>query len=454
MTLHSLSKHILSVTIPFSKLFSSCIWPTVRSFLFGAILCRGKRTVTAILRSIGLSQEKGFSKYHRILNRLNWSPRKGAAILFKMLLKFLGEERPVLLIDETLERRKGKKIGAKGFYRDAVRSSQSQLVKTSGLKWLVMALSVRFKFAKRAFALPFFSVLQPSKKSSKTQRKRHKTTMDWAIQMVKQIVRWVPNTPFILIGDGGFACVKLAWTCLKMKIDLVSRLKMNARLYASPSPRIPGKRGRKSTKGARLCSFKQMLENEDLPWQEAEISGYSCRKKKIRFLTDTCLWGTDGITPVSIRWVLIVDPEGKLDPLPLMCTDVDLSAIRIIELYIDRWGLEVTFEEVREFLGVETQRQWSEKAITRTTPILMTLYSMVCLIGHHMHEIKPLKSDSTAWYQKETLTFSDLLKAVRESLWRDNLFLRKANDRSSGKNDLQEEEMWMDWVIEKLSGLA
>jgi hypothetical protein len=118
----------------------------------------------------------------------------------------IGNERPVLLIDETLERRKGKKIQAKRYYRDAVRSSKSQVVNTMGLKWLVIALSLRFNFAKRAFALPFFTVLEPSEKSTQKQGKRHKTTLDWSIQMVMQLVRWFPSIPFILVGDGGFAC--------------------------------------------------------------------------------------------------------------------------------------------------------------------------------------------------------------------------------------------------------
>ena len=167
--------------------------------------------MAGILRAIGLSQESGFSKYHRILNSLDWSAKRGSAILLKMLLKIVGKERPVVLIDETLERRKGKKIRAKGYYRDAVRSSRSQVVNTTGLKWLVMALSFRFNFAKRAFALPFFTVLEPSEKSTKKQGKRHKTTLDWSVQMVMQLVRWAPAIPFILVGDGGFACAKLAW---------------------------------------------------------------------------------------------------------------------------------------------------------------------------------------------------------------------------------------------------
>lgn len=441
MNFYSLPSPIIAILWPFSVLFSQPSWFTSLDLLLGAILCRGRRTVTGILRATGLSQNKGFSKYHRILNSLDWSPKHGAEILLKMLLKMVGKERPIILIDETLERRKGKKIRAKGYYRDAVRSSRSKTVNTMGLKWLVMALSFRFKFATRAFALPFFTVLEPSEKSTKKQGKRHKTTLDWSVQMVMQLVRWAPNIPFILVGDGGFACAKLAWTCFKNNIALVSRLKMNARIYDLPNETPPGKRGRKPKKGVRLISFKEMLTREDLPWEDAEIAGYDGKKKRIRYLTNTAMWGADRFEPIAIRWVLVIDSTGDMDPLPLMSTDVNLTAIKIIELYVDRWGLEVTFLETREHLGVETQKQWSDKAIARTTPILMALYSMVCLIGHRMNEEAPLTAEKTAWYDKERVSFSDLLKAVRVAMWKDNLIFRKEFSDPSVKIQLQNEEL-------------
>ena len=226
---------------------------------------------------------------------------------------------------------------------------------------------------------------------------------------------------------------------LQYNIALVSRLKMNARIYALPEKAPAGKRGRKPKKGQRLISFKEMLKMEDLPWQEVEISGYDGKKKKVKYLTNTSMWGADGFCPIAIRWVLVKDPTGEMDPLPLMSTDVNLTAIKIMELYVDRWGLEVTFFEAREHLGVETQKQWSDKAIARMTPIPMALYSIVCLIGHRMNEESPLTTEKTAWYDKERVTFSDLLKAVRVDIWKDNLFFRKEFSDPSVKIQLEKE---------------
>jgi len=314
-------------------------------------------------------------------------------------------------------------------------------VNTTGLKWLVMALSFRFSFAKRAFALPFFTVLEPSEKSTQKQGKRHKTTLDWSIQIVMQLARWFPSIPFILVGDGGFACAKLAWTCFKHGIALVSRLKMNARIYAIPEEAPTGKRGRKPKKGVRLISFKEMLKREDLPRKEVEVAGYNGKKKRVQYLTNTAMWGADGFCPIAIRWVLVRDPKGEMDPLPLMSTDVSLSAIKIIEFYVDRRGIEVTFEEVREHLGVETQRQWSDKAIAGTIPVLMALYSLICVIGHRLNEEKTPVAERTSWYDKENIAFSDLLKAVRMALWKDNLFSGKEFSDPSVKILLQNEDL-------------
>jgi hypothetical protein len=310
-----------------------------------------------------------------------------------MLVQVTGTVNPlVMFLDETLERRNGPKIKAKGYYRDAVRSSRKCVVKSSGLKWLSLALAWRFPFSARCFALPFMTVLEPSIKCDRSKNKRHKTTLDWTIQMLMQVVRWLGDVPVILVGDGGFACGKLAWRCLKLKICLVTRLKMNARLYDIP-PEIGSKRrGRQRTKGLKLYSFKEMILMADLGWKEVIVEGYGGKPKRMKYISNVSLWGGDSFRPVPIRWVLVVDPEGELDPLPLMSTDIHMCPEKIITLYIQRWNLEVTFEEVREHLGVETQRQWSDKAIARTTPILLSLYTLVCLIANRLHEECPKRS--------------------------------------------------------------
>ena len=421
-----LSPAILSFVTPFAILFSYPVWKNAVTLFMGTILCRGDRTVCAALRVMGLSQKVNFSKFHHVLNRVNWSLLSASRILLNLLVTMTSKDTPLTFyVDETLERRKGPKIKAKGYYRDAVRSSKNTVVKSSGLKWLTLAMSWRFPFSQRTFALPFMTALQPSTKSNKLAKRKHKTTIKWTSQMVIQLVRWLKNVPIILVGDGGFACGELAWLCLKLKVNLITRLKMNARLYNFPPVDKPGKRGRKKTKGTKLYSFKEMIEMPDLDWKEFIAEGYGNKSKKLKYISNVSLWGVDGCHPVPIRWVLVVDPEGELDPIPLMSTDFNMSAQKIITFFIQRWNIEVTFEEVREHLGVETQRQWSDKAIARTTPILMGMYTIICLIANRLQEERPIEVAQTSWYEKKDATFSDLLKAVRKILWKDNLIFRK-----------------------------
>lgn len=448
----SLSSVILTILQPFSILFSKPSWKKALTLILGAIICTSKRTVCSSLRAMGLSDDVSFSKYHHLLNRAKWSSLQASKILFFMLISLVSADNPiVIMIDETLERRRGKKIKAKGYYRDAVRSSKSQVVKASGLKWLVMALSIKLPYMTRAIALPFMSVLEPSKKHDEQNNLHHKSTICWACQMIKQVRRWVDKKrQLILVGDGGFAAGNLALDCICNEITLISRLKMNARLFDFPPEKEPHMRGRPSSKGKRLVNFKQMLGLEKLQWNEAEIIGYGGTKRLLRFVSTTCLWGVDGVMPIPIRWVLVIDPTGKMDPLPLVSTDPQLTPKQIIEYYVDRWGLEVTFEETREHLGIETQRQWSDKAIARSTPILMGLYSMVCLMANKLSLQELLKIEMTAWYPKKHVTFSDMLRAVRILIWKDNLFSRKVKISPSIKNISPEMAEWAEDIVKRI----
>jgi hypothetical protein len=332
-----LSPAILSIIAPFAILFSRPVWNNAITLLVGTILCRGKRTVCAALRVMGLSNCTGFAKYHHVLNRAKWSPLSGSKILLKLLAKEVGQDKHVtILVDENLERRKGPKIKAKGYYRDSVRSSKKVVVKSMGLKWLTMALLLRFQFSERYMALPFMSALETSEKSDNAANRRHKTTLQWTMQMVIQVSQWLKYTPITIVGDGGFACGDLAWLCLKLKIELITRLKMNARLYDFPPPDEPSKRGRKRIKGVKLISFREMIGMPDLGWKEINVDGYGNKTKRLKYISNVSLWGVDGFQPVPIRWVLVVDPEGELDPIPLMSANINFSTTPevIIEQYM------------------------------------------------------------------------------------------------------------------------
>lgn len=409
----------------FAPMFTQPVWAHVQVLVAGAILCQGPRTMAGVLRVLGLSDDKGFGKYHRVLSRAKWSGLQGSRILLGMLVVVaLGAGFPVIvLVDETLERRKGKKIKAKGCYRDAVRSSQGAVVKCYGLKWICMTLLVPLPWSRRPWALPFLTLLAPSKQANEKAGRRHKATVDWTAQAVKQVSRWLGRAAFTVVGDGAYACVALAHACLGCNAALVSRLRLDARLYGFPEVPPPGRRGRKPKKGKRLPGLKSLLDEPGQPWHEAEVAWYEGGRKAVRLLSGVCLWHTPGEEPVRLRWVLVVDPEGGERPQAFFSTDINMMPGRIVEVFVMRWNVEVTIEEARRHLGVETQRQWSDRAIARTTPVLMGLFSLACLVALRLVGDGLMPVRQTAWYRKQEATFSDVLALVRRAIWGRKYFI-------------------------------
>ncbi len=414
-----LPEAIIALLTPFAPLFTKPVWGHVQVLLAGALLCRGPRTVAAVLRVLGLDQERRFEKYHRVLSRARWSGRQGAKILLGLLISLLKPGWPVLVgIDETVERRSGNKIKAKGCYRDAVRSTQKQVVKCYGLKWVSLMLLVPLPWSERVWALPFLTVLAPSKRANEAAGRRHKTVVDWTCQLVKLVSRWL-GRGWVLIGDGGYACVRLAKQCSEgaVKVTLISRLRLDAGLYAFPKPPPFGRRGPKPKKGKKLRKLAQRVGEALAYGKDVDVRWYGGQHKRLRILSAICLWYTPGYPPVAIRWVLVVDPSTPEKAEAFFSTDVDLKPEQIIEWFVLRWNVEVTFEESRRHLGVETQRQWSDQAIARTTPALLGLFSITCWIAYHLTQGRSPCAQGGAWYRKANATFADVIALVRRTIW-------------------------------------
>jgi hypothetical protein len=410
----------------------------------GAILCKGGRTVCGALKVLGLQGEQAFTNYHRVLNRAQWNTLEGSKILLLQIIKALSITELVVALDDHVERRSGEKIKGKGCYRDAVRSSRKFIVRCFGLKWIAMMVAVKLPWSKRIFALPFLTVLAPSQKANRARDKKHKTSVDWARQMCYQLRRWLPQMTIRLVVDGGFASADLAWTALKLNISLISRLRLDARIF--DFPQMKKGPGRPAKRGHRLPSPKTLLQCSDTPWQETEVQWYGGRKKKIQYVTTTCLWSPIGGEAIPIRLVVIKDPARRFKPAALMSTDINLSVLVIIAEFVKRWAVEVTFREVREHLGVETQRQWSDKAIGRETPALFALYSIIILIGLQLGKV-PMRT--AAWYSKQSNTFSDILVEVRRILWRERYFAQVVEN--GDLTEILSRDGLMDEIIDHLA---
>jgi hypothetical protein len=423
-----LPAQIITLLAKFEPIFDKRVWKHATILLIGAILTPGKRTVTAALRIMGLSDEKHFINYHRVLSRATWSCLALSRILFGLLVAvLLTNNAPLLVvIDDTLERRRGAKIKAKGVFRDAVRSSEKHVVTCFGLRWVCMMLLVPLPWATRPWALPFLTVLAPSERTQTQRGKRHKSCVDWARQMLKQVYRWCASRPLVLLVDGGYAAVSLGLTCnaFAHPAILVTRLRLDAALYDPPPPPDPHRRGPKPQKGNRQKSLKKRAADPQTVWTTQEIAWYHGTRRTLQFLSETALWYTPGCRPLAIRWVLVHDPQGELRDQAFLCTDVNATLEQIMTWVILRWNIEVTFEEVRAHLGMETQRQWSDLAIARTTPCLLGLVSLIVLIAYELAPAHQLPIQQAAWYAKTEATFADVIAFVRRQIWSARYFVK------------------------------
>jgi hypothetical protein len=429
------SPDLAPIILAFQSLMLNRTWQHAMVLLTGAILAPGKRTVCSVLGIMGRRQQSDFQNYHRVLNRASWNLRHGSRILLGLLVQQFAPDGPLLFgIDDTIERRWGPKIRARGIYRDPVRSSRSHKVKTSGLRWLSLMLLVPIPWAHRVWALPFLASLAPSERYYSTKRRKPKTLLDWARQQAFQLRRWLPGRQLILVADGAFAALEFLDQLRTASIVCITRLRLDARLFEPAPARPKGRPGRPRIKGRRLPSLQQRLLNPNNHWNRHIVPNWYGRSQRvIEFCSGAAIWYHGGLPPAPIRWVLIRDPEKRFQPLALLSTDETSDPLEIVVSYLRRWQVEVTFEESRAHLGIETQRQWSDKAIARTTPLLLALFSIVTLMASRLAIKDQLPIRQSSWYTKSHATFSDALATVRKDIWAHSGFFISASKGNPAK---------------------
>jgi DDE superfamily endonuclease len=402
----------------FAPLFSKRVFALAKLLLVGAILAPGQRTVTAVLRVMGKGADTHFQNYHRVLNRAQWSSLEAGRMLLGLLLDAFMPEGPVVMgVDETIERRRGERLSAKGIYRDPVRSSHTHFVKASGLRWVCLMLLARIPWAERVWALPFLTVLAPSERFYQGRGRRPQSLLDRARQTVQLVRRWVPTRELVVVGDSTYAA--LEWLdAVRESACVITRLRLDAALYAPAPPRRPKQNGRPRKKGMRLPTLAHRAADPTTCWQLVTVvPWYGQKERRVYITSATAVWYHSGLPPVPIRWVLIRDPAGKFAPQALLSTGLDVDPVQILTWFIQRWQLETTFEEARAHLGLETPRQWNDRSVSRTTPALLGLYSMVTLMATRLIGDKEAPVRMTTWYQKQQATFSDTIALVRRCLW-------------------------------------
>jgi hypothetical protein len=414
-------KKFEQLMITFAPLCTTRVWHHVLVLLVGAILSPGQRTITAVLRVMGVAHAKSFQPYHRVLNRDVWSGLEGARLLLLLLVSLLAPSGPLVMgLDDTLERRRGAKIHAKGIYRDPVRSSHRHLVKASGLRWLSLRRLVPMAWAKCGWALPFLTVLAPSERYHQARDQRHKKLTDWARHLLLVVRRWVPERTLVLVTASSFAVItRLGRVCQRPNpICGVTRVRLDAARYEPAPPRKPRQTGRPRLQGQRLPTLAHVRHDAATYWSTVTVRGwYGEPERVVERTSATAVWYHSGMPPLPIRWVLVRDPHGEFDPQALLCTDVTVDPVQILAWCVLRWRLEVTWQETRAHLGMETQRQWNARAIVRTTPALLGRFSIVTLMAGQLAQEHVLPGRQAAWYRKSLPTFVDAIAIVRRHVW-------------------------------------
>jgi hypothetical protein len=462
---------MVAVIAPLAPVFlQHRVWLNAQILLWGTILGQGRRTVASALRAVGLGRDTHFTTFHRILNRDVWSRMLASSrILLGMLLaRFVSTEATIVVaIDDFIERRHSKRLFGVGTYRDPVASSRGQAVPCRGLRWLVASVCVSIPGASRVWALPVPSHLchppevktrrsrnAPAKGSKPARRarlrrrglrsrrlstaerpfvktaaskraqrpeapRRHKTTIDVAAQVVSVLRRWLPGRRIVAVLDGAYLSYKLLRHALRMGVGLVVRASWTMVIFEPPVS-SPG-RGPAASRGRRIGSLRQIGADPATAWSTIEIDWYGAQRKRFSVATGTGVWSHDRQTAIPVRWVISRDLESdsrkRLREEVFVTTDLEASASQILEWYVMRWSEEVTFEESRRHLGIETQQQFSPTALKRETPGVLGLFSIVTLLAVETRG-GSVPVQQAAWYAKTEVTFSDCLASVRRQLWR------------------------------------
>jgi hypothetical protein len=418
-------KAIEKLFTEFSKEFSPSVWERFLQLLIASVLLRGRKTIWRLLQSSGIPLLGHFSSYHRVFSHRRWSGFALSRHFSRALVERLAPIGVLQLAgDDTVSQHRGEKVYGKGCHRDAVRSSHNHLVHRWGHKWVVLSLRVHVPGAKRTWALPVLVALYRTPAESKRLGLRHKTPPELMQGLLSVWLRWFPNRKSVFSGDGGFATHRLSQFASRhsRQLTLVSKLVPTAVLHEAASPRTKNQKGRPRVVGARLPSPKQVVACRSRG-RIVNVSWYGGGRRRVSVISGEGHWYRQGHGLVRIRWVHVLDLDGNHREEYFYSTDCKMDVTEIIEAFVGRWDIEVTFEEMREHMGLETSRGRTCNTVLRFEPCQFLLYSLVV---YWYLEIAPSSQNAIwySWHGKTSITYTDVIIAVRRNAWDQHLFQR------------------------------
>lgn len=438
----------------FISLFSSFahVFTTPSFFNFvclttGWILCSGRHTISKALQAIGpVHAQKHHSVFYRLFSRARWNPDRIGEVLFQLVLPFIPGVNIYLLVDDTLCRKSGPHLWGGGMHHDPLASTYGRgtsrkrhVALAFGHNWVVLALWVPCPWnAKRGVAVPILFRFYPSKKYAPAESYRKRTEL--ALELIQITASWIrSDRKGIVVGDAEYACRTILRN-LPSPLHFIGPMNMKAALYDRPAP-SEKRRGAPRKRGVRLPNPSLMATDPTFPWQETTLSIYG-KDVSAQIQTRVCLWYTvTGTRP--IQGVLTRDPKGRIEDRAYFSTDLEATSEHLLAGFARRWTLEVTFFNIKQFLGLENpQNGWGRgptgprreklkpgpqprgqrgaKAVQRTVPFVFVTYALIHLWylqhGNVTADVQAVKARSP-WYRHKTEpSFYDMLRAVRKAI--------------------------------------
>jgi len=427
--------------VPLLAAFEGCFTaPTYRTFrlvVAGWLQCLGRRTITAIVVAAGAVERRHVSVFHRFFARARWSLDAVGRVVFTLALAWIPADQPLLvLVDDTLARKGGKGISLATMHRDPLLSTARKPFCSFGHVWVVLALWVPLPMGDRGVALPVLFRLYvgakrggradaPSRPRAGTRQRAAEaahaahprpTKLELARELVALVAAWAGPRPISVAVDSAYA----GRTLLEGRpptVHVLSRLRLDAALWARPGRRRPGQRGRPRRRGHRLPTLKAMAAARRR-WDALPLTLYGRRVSPL-VLTCTALW-YGALRDQPVRIVVVRDPAGRRKDEAFFCTDLTVSPAVILERYARRWTLEVSFHDQKQFLGFEDPQNQTAQAVARTAPLAGIVYALVLLwYAEQTRQGRASGWIARPWYRSKTApSFSDMLSAVRHDSWR------------------------------------
>jgi hypothetical protein len=365
-----------------------------------------RRTVTRMILAAGEAADKHYSSYHRLLSAARWSLDAVGLAVFDLIAPYLGDV-VMLGVDDTLARKRGLKMFGAGMHHDPLLSSRGKAITNWGHSWVMLGVIIEFPFRRgHYYCLPLFFRLYLNKKSAARHRRAYRTRPELAVELLLVLSNHAKNRRFHAVADSAYGG-KSVLCHLPENCHLTSRLPLDARLYDAPPSRSPGQPGRPRKRGQRLPSPESLLSERcrriflDIYGRTEAARVADCQARVYA-------------APTTALRVVAVDPlAGGRPRQAFYSTCADASAEEVITWYAMRWSVEVTFHDSKQHLGFEQPQAWSRRAVERTAPLAMLLYSLVVLWftreGHRNWH--PL---DCPWYtSKAEPSFADMLATLR-----------------------------------------